>query len=121
MDTGGVERFQLGITSVIAVIETLPMPPLTGLPWAGDAADGAAFFAARRANDSGLYSYAGVLSGTNLGAPLTDTEGSAKWVGSFVYEGRAPIDFVLNVSFGTGAGAGEIEAIVQINCILITT
>ncbi len=72
-----------------------------------DAADGVAFFAARYANDGGLYNaYAGILSGTNLGAPLTNTEGSAKWVGSFVYEGRAPIDFVLNVSFGTGAGRG---------------
>ncbi len=79
----------------------------------GDRADGAAFFAAGRANDGGYYSYAGILSGTNLGAPLTDTEGSAKWIGSYRFGGSFPTDFVLNVSFGTGDGAGEIEALVQ--------
>ena len=84
-----------------------------GVALGGDAADGAAFFAANFASDWGLYSYAGILSGTNLGAPLTDTSGSAKWVGSFLREGNYATDFVLNVSFGTGAGAGEIEALVQ--------
>ena len=84
-----------------------------GVALGGDAADGAAFFAANFASDWGLYSYAGILSGTNLGAPLTDTIGSAKWVGSFLREGNYATDFVLNVSFGTGAGAGEIEALVQ--------
>ena len=84
-----------------------------GVALGGDAADGAAFFAANFASDWGLYSYAGILSGTNLGAPLTDTIGTAKWVGSFLREGNYATDFVLNVSFGTGAGAGEIEALVQ--------
>ena len=59
------------------------MLPLTGLPWAGMPTDGVGFFAAGRNGTGGVYSYAGVLSGTNLGAPLTDTIGSAKWVGSF--------------------------------------
>ena len=77
----------------------------------GDAADGVAFFSTGRINNSN--SYAGVLSGTNLGAPLTQTQGSAKWVGSFQSKGRLPIDFVLDISFGTGNGAGEIEAIIQ--------
>ncbi len=84
-----------------------------GVALGGDAADGAAFFAAERANNGRYYSYAGILEGTNLGAPLTDTIGSAKWIGSFQVEGRSPTDFVLNILFGTGAGAGEIEALVQ--------
>ncbi|MCA8836124.1 MAG: hypothetical protein K8953_13665, partial [Proteobacteria bacterium] len=79
-----------------------------GVALGGDAEDGMAFFASNRIN-----SYVGILSGTNLGAPLTDTNGTAKWVGSFTYEGTSRIDFVLNVSFGTGAGAGEIEAFVK--------
>ncbi len=85
-----------------------------GVALGGDRADGVAFFAAERANNGRYYSYAGILSGTNLGAPLTDTQGSAKWIGSFQFEGHSPTDFVLNVSFGTGAGAGEVEALVQL-------
>ena len=84
-----------------------------GVALGGDRADGVAFFGAERANNGKLYSYVGILEGTNLGAPLTDTEGSAKWVGAFQVEGHSPVDFVLKVSFGTGAGAGEIEAIVE--------
>ncbi|MCA8833929.1 MAG: hypothetical protein K8953_02485, partial [Proteobacteria bacterium] len=76
-----------------------------GVDLGGDAADGVVF----------LYSnadrtYAGVLSGTNLGAPLTQRQGTAKWVGTF--DGGRATDFVLNISFGTGAGAGELKAIV---------
>ena len=58
-----------------------------------------AFFAAGY-NNGGAYGYAGILSGTNLGAPLTDTQGTAKWIGSFREEGRDAVDFVLNISFG---------------------
>ncbi len=84
-----------------------------GVALGGDRADGVAYFAAT-ANRNGLYhSYAGVLLGTNLGAPLTDTIGSAKWVGSFKVGGTIPADFILNISFGTGDGAGEIEALIQ--------
>ncbi len=108
LDNGGVRSFgtlQNGLNLADATFN--------GVALGGDAADGAAFFAANYASDWGLYSYAGILSGTNLGAPLTDTIGSAKWVGSFLREGNYATDFVLNVSFGTGDGAGEIEALVQ--------
>ena len=73
-----------------------------------------AFFTTITDNRAGSYhSYAGILSGTNLGTPLTDTQGSAKWIGSFKHGSYPPKDFVLNISFGAGAGAGEIEALVQ--------
>ncbi len=111
MDTGGVAPFRT--TPDYNKGLNLADATFNGVALGGDRADGVAFFAAGRANDGGYYSYAGVLSGTNLGAPLTDTIGSAKWVGSFKYEGYSRIDFVLNVSFGTGAGAGEVEAIIQ--------
>ena len=77
-----------------------------GVALGGDAADGLAFL-----TNGALYS--GILSGTNLGAPLTNTVGTAKWIGSFQLAGYSPTDFVLNVSFGTGSGAGEIEALIQ--------
>ena len=83
-----------------------------GVALGGDRADGAAFFAFIRADDGLVYNYAGILEGTNLGAPLTDTSGSAKWLGSFKVTHWTPVDFVLNVSFGTGDGAGEIEAVI---------
>ncbi len=84
-----------------------------GVALGGDAADGVAFFAARADSYGFYYSYSGILSGTNLGAPLTDTEGSAKWIGSFRIEQRFATDFVLNISFGAGDEAGEIEALIQ--------
>ena len=87
-----------------------------GTALGGDRADGVAFFAAGRANDGGRYDYAGVLSGTNLGAPLTNTTRFAKWIGSFnhIYDPQTNTDFVLNISFGTAIdGSPEIEALIQ--------
>ena len=108
MDTGGVE-----LSSGRQYSLNLADATFNGQSLGGDAADGVAFFTAARISNSGsLYSYAGILSGTNLGAPLTDNTGSAKWIGSFQHGRYSPTDFILNVSFGTGEGAGEIEAIV---------
>ncbi|MCA8834974.1 MAG: hypothetical protein K8953_07800, partial [Proteobacteria bacterium] len=108
LDTGGL------ITRSAQTIN-LADATFNGVALGGDRADGAAFFQIERdSNNNNLYyNYAGVLSGTNLGAPLTDTNGSAKWIGSFKIGDMSATDFVLNISFGTGAGAGEIEAIVQ--------
>ncbi len=64
-----------------------------GVALGGDRADGVGFFSAEPANNGRTHSYAGILSGTNLGAPLTDTIGSAKWIGSFRYEGWFPNRF----------------------------
>ena len=80
-----------------------------------DAADGVAFFHGYIRNDIGIYhnAYAGILSGTNLGAPLTNTEGSAKWFG--VYKDGSWLiqkEFILNITFGGEDKAGSIEAIV---------
>ncbi|MCA8834606.1 MAG: hypothetical protein K8953_05915, partial [Proteobacteria bacterium] len=111
LDTGGVAPFRT--TPDYNKGLNLADATFNGVALGGDAADGVAFFAAERANNRRYYSYAGILEGTNLGAPLTDTQGSAKWIGSFRSEGYSPTDFVLNVSFGTGDGAGEIEAIIQ--------
>ncbi len=70
----------------------------------------------------GVY-YAGLLSGTNLGAPLTETAGNATWNGQIITIRRGVSslgidqDFTLNITFGektAGDGsAGSIEGITQ--------
>ncbi len=117
LDTGGRRPYRTrsdykqGLNLADATFN-FPRDYLGSLALGGDAADGVAFFAAEGNNDE-VYNYAGILEGTNLGAPLTQTQGSAKWVGSFQAERLFPLDFVLNISFGTGDGAGEIEAVIQ--------
>ncbi len=112
MDNGGVRPYSTDSDYNKGL--NLADATFNGVALGGDAADGVAFFAAGY-NNGGAYGYAGILSGTNLGAPLTDTQGTAKWIGSFREEGRDAVDFVLNISFGTGDGAGEIEALVRKN------
>ena len=69
----------------------------------GDAADGVTF----------LNNYAGVLSGTDLGAPRTETTGTAEWNGRFGTTTGVNKDFILTVKFGEGDQAGQIESFVK--------
>ena len=112
LDTGGAKPY--GTHPHYNSALNLADATFNGVALGGDRADGVGFFTMERAKDNGWYSYAGILSGTNLGAPLTQIQGSAKWIGSFQHQSYSPTDFILNVSFGTGAGAGEIEAVVQL-------
>ncbi|MCA8834359.1 MAG: hypothetical protein K8953_04665, partial [Proteobacteria bacterium] len=109
LDTGGVTPFSWDNTNQQGNLN-LADATFNGVALGGDATDGVAYFASGVGEE---YSYAGILSGTNLGAPLTQRQGTAKWIGSFITELSSPTDFVLNISFGTGEGAGEIEALVQ--------
>ncbi len=89
-----------------------------------DSMDGVAFL-----NYRNNY-YAGILSGTDLGAPRTEKEGTANWNGIFVANGnyvsngysrvlranRLPIDtsvyirnYILTINFGAGEQAGTIS------------
>ncbi len=77
---------------------------------AGDVSDGVAFFlgsAAREAN-----AYAGILAGTDLGAPPTETTGTAEWNGQFLVIGTYPVnkDFKLEIDFSDSS----VEAFVQV-------
>ena len=98
----------------------------------GDASDGVAFFSGYYDyinNDSfggnDNYSryityYGGILNTTNLGAPLTQTDGTATWNGKFraIGTGKAvpETDFELKVTFGNTPGAaGKVEAFVEQN------
>ena len=88
----------------------------SGVALGGDVTSGVAFFRGGRRGDSDHYYryYAGILSGTDLGAPVTQTSGTASWVGqlkSVWFESNR--DFVLEVTFGNTPGkAGSIRAFV---------
>ncbi len=82
----------------------------------GDAADGFAFFRGYIPSASKSYYYAGILSGTNLGAPLTGQPSSIIWRGHINLAGIAPLDkpFDLTVKLGAGGqtGGGTLSAFV---------
>ena len=91
---------------------------------AGQAADGVAFFydtIDNGAEDDSYNYYAGLLSGTNLGAPITGTAATtAKWEGQFkaFLDNDGTIethneDFVLDITFN--GNTGSIESYVLID------
>ena len=61
-----------------------------------------------------LYHYAGILSGTDLGAPVDSEVATATWNGSFRTHNTNPVDFQLTVGFGA-VGAKTISAFVKDN------
>ncbi len=80
----------------------------------GSATDGVSFFTGYTGSlvagyEGTHYGYAGIFSGTDLGAPIAETSGTAKWVGRFsglshlqggwvAYVGK---DFILEVDYAT--------------------
>ncbi len=83
----------------------------------GDSRDGVAFFKSQPTTGQASY-YAGIFSGTDLGAPVTQTGKSAYWSGRFQVvdnDGVAPsVGFVLRVNFGNaGDKAGSISSLVK--------
>ncbi len=78
-----------------------------GEPLGGDVADGMAFFRGQvngQGTYSSNYSYAGIFSGTDLGAPLgslaPDGKTTASWVGRFQSVGTTTnTDFVLEIDY----------------------
>ncbi len=83
-----------------------------GAPLGGDATDGVAFFS------SGYRDYyAGILSGTDLGAPLAQTM-KVNWVGQVqtvnnYNTNTISKDFILEIDFDGGSNTGTIGAFVQ--------
>ncbi len=133
LDITGVAA-DISINEDPAVLHTLTLATAmnSGVAFNGDAADGVAFFngypSTRNSNGTRNYNsngqrkmyYFGILSNTNLGAPLIQTSGSVSWRGHFISEGSTNdisvnTDFILNISFGVGNGAGTILAFVRDN------
>ena len=87
-------------------------------PLGGDAADGVAFYTGVR-TDIGRRFYSGLISGTDLGKPLTGDEGTATWYGQMSTRqnnGRAivtnygDIQITLNFSGTGGTITGGLPA-----------
>ncbi len=130
LDITGVAA-DISISEDPAVLHTLTLANAmnSGVTFNGDAADGVAFFngysSTRNSNGTRNYRdrkdyYVGILSDTNLGAPLTATSGTVSWNGHFISEGSTNdisvnTDFTLNISFGVGDSAGTIAAFVRDN------
>ena len=84
----------------------------------GDSADGVAwsrleyYVVQNNGAQSFLRSYfAGILSGTDLGERITETEGTAMWNG--LLNNNTDYNFILTINFGAGDEAGQIESFVQ--------
>ncbi len=75
--------------------------------------DGAATNNGFATNNDGSSNYAGLLSGVNLGAPLTAQTAVGVWRGyleSYTQTGSNSPNFTLTVNFGAGSKAGTISA-----------
>ena len=86
--------------------------------WDGDVTDGVAIHSIYDTDVDDTYYYAGIFSGTDLGLPRTETEGTVTWNGRFRAIGEtfgtsANTDFTLTINFGVGKYAGTIEATAQ--------
>ena len=114
----GERRYPLGMTLAEAKFD--------GAAIGGDASDGIDFFATTIAytmTDSGgnptgsytinRYHYAGILSGTDLGAPVATSGETATWNGSFRTYNTNPVDFQLTVGFGATNPERTISAFVK--------
>ncbi|MCA8834319.1 MAG: hypothetical protein K8953_04460, partial [Proteobacteria bacterium] len=77
----------------------------------GDAEDGVAFFSGYNKS----IAYAGILSGTDLGAPVNQT-GTAIWNGTIsnTISGSKPVDFSLNINFGGPGQGGRIDGFYRV-------
>ncbi len=113
IDTTGVPRYTSTSYPNVVTEGSLNFKTDTfnGTPLDGDATDGVAFFLS---GQSGSPFFAGIFSGTDLGAPINSPAGTtASWVGQFqaiFFDTNE--DFVLEVTFGA-SNTGSIEAFVK--------
>ncbi len=98
------------------VIESLTFFNTThdGVDLDGDPTDGVAYFYGSSAPDVHHY-YAGILSGTNLGAPVSQT-GTAEWQGQIGWSSALgsslptePMDFTLSINFADSTINGQVD------------
>ncbi len=101
---------------VPVIIESITFFSAThdGVDLDGDPTDGVAYFYGSPVADEHYY-YAGLLSGTNLGAPVSQT-GTAEWQGQIGWSSALgsslppePMDFTLNINFADSTINGRVD------------
>ncbi len=93
-----------------------------GVALGGDFADGVAFF---RGFGGGFFNYAGLYSGTDLGAPLVvEADKTAEWKGHILVRGSSVLaldqDFLLTVDFSTARKLTASTRIGNTNALYFT-
>ena len=138
LEGGATELDKTGASRADPLRMNLAQATYDGAAIGGDEADGIDFFIAstfsitgasgstlgthlgnqiyvdQEVNVDTLYHYAGILSGTDLGAPVDSVVGTATWNGSFRTHNTNPVDFQLTVGFGA-VGAKTISAFIKDN------
>ncbi|MGU9963726.1 MAG: hypothetical protein ACNYPD_06415 [Candidatus Halichondribacter symbioticus] len=117
---GATELSNIGVTDIISSSLNLATATFGDNPLGGQASDGVAFFRGTHSGGAKHY-YAGILSGTDLGGPVTQTTGSANWKGSFQYVNAFDdipnaVDLTLKVNFSSTIAdvAGSISGNVPV-------
>ena len=104
-------------TKTPVIIESLTFFNTThgGVDLDGDPTDGVAYFYGISAPDVHHY-YAGILSGTNLGAPVSQDLPVANWQGQIGWSSALgsslptePMDFTLNINFADSTINGQVD------------
>ena len=104
-------------TKTPVIIESLTFFNTThdGVDLDGDPTDGVAYFYGSSAPDVHHY-YAGILSGTNLGAPVSQDLPVANWQGQIGWSSALgsslppePMDFTLNINFADSTINGQVD------------
>ena len=106
-------------TKTPVIIESLTFFNTThdGVDLDGDPTDGVAYFYGSPVADEHYY-YAGVLSGTNLGAPVSQDLPVANWQGQIGWSAPVrnnntlptePMDFTLNINFADSTINGQVD------------
>ncbi len=114
LDTTGTGQSALNTTPPILYTLNFADATYGGATIGGDERDGLAVFSGT-IPDGDTFQYAGVFSGTDLGAPVTGTDGATViWNGRFISRGSVEIDkdFELNILFSAGGG-GRLTAFVE--------
>ena len=93
---------------------TLANATFKGAGLGGQATDGVSWFW----DSTNNFGYAGILAGTDLGAPLTQTSGTAKWNGSFQTTGDVTINDNLAITYSISGGSVKVNTNIKRDFLL---
>ncbi len=129
LNNGDITQVRTTATLEIFPTRTIELPPIPviiesitfftathdGEALDGDPTDGVAYFYGSSAPDVHHY-YAGILSGTNLGAPVSQDLPVANWQGQIGWSSALgsslptePMDFTLSINFADSTINGQVD------------